>query len=132
MALGARGRVFLIALVLGLGLWLVPQTFYGQAGPWDGSGPAYPLVLFGVGLLLGWFVPGKADAVAGGLFLGQLVVLLIRVLGSAETRAIWLVSVVMLAGYTFVAGGLGALLGGLLRRRLARPPAERRVSDRRM
>ena len=132
MELGARGRVFLIALVLGLGLWLVPPTLYGQAGPWDGHGPAYPLALFVAGLLLGWFAPGKPSAVAGGLFLGQLVVLLIRVLGSAETRAIWLVSVIMLAGYTFVAAGLGALLGGLLRRRLARPPAERRVSDRRM
>jgi hypothetical protein len=43
-----------------------------------------------------------------------------------------MVGVVLLAGYTFVATGIGALLGGALRRRLG-PDAggNRRVADRR-
>jgi hypothetical protein len=130
--MGPRARIFLIAFVLGLGLWLIPSRLSSEAGPWDGNNPAYPLALFVAGLVLGWFAPGLPGAAASGLFLGQLVVLLIRVLGSAETRAVWMVSVVMLAGYTFVATGIGAMLGGALRRRLGRRAAERRVSDRRM
>jgi len=43
------------------------------------------------------------------------------------------VGVVMLGGYTFVAAGLGALLGGVVRRRMGPElPVERRVSDRRV
>jgi hypothetical protein len=42
------------------------------------------------------------------------------------------VGVVMLAGYTFVAAGVGSLLGGLLRRRLHPDVSvERRVTERR-
>jgi hypothetical protein len=65
------------------------------------------------------------------VFLGQLLVLLSRVVTSPENSELWLVGVVMLAGYTFVATGIGALLGGLLRRRVSGPESDRRVSDRR-
>jgi hypothetical protein len=66
------------------------------------------------------------------MFLGQLAILLWLVVASRENRALWLVEVVMLAGYTFVATGLGALIGSVLRRRTHPDlPVERRVSDRR-
>ncbi len=67
------------------------------------------------------------------MFLGQLAVLLWRVVSSPENSELWLVGVVMLAGYTFVAAGVGALIGGVVRRRMhPELPVERRVSDRRV
>jgi hypothetical protein len=121
-----------MGFVVGLAIWLIPARFLGQAEPWDGNSPAYPLALFGSGLLLGLLGPGKPAAAATGIFLGQLLVLMARVVSSPETSELWLVGVVMLAGYTFVASGLGALLGGLIRRRLGRTEdADRRVSERR-
>lgn len=128
----SRRTVLLIGFVIGLAIWLIPARFVGQAEPWDGNGPAYPLALFGSGLLLGLVAPGKPGASATGIFLGQLLVLIYRVVTSPENSELWLVGVVMLAGYTFVASGLGALLGGLVRRRLAPgQEADRRVSERR-
>jgi hypothetical protein len=59
-------------------------------------------------------------------------VLITRVMTSPENSELWLVGVVMLAGYTFVATGLGALLAGLMRRRWGHHlEADRRVSERR-
>ena len=128
----SRRTVLLVGFVIGLAIWLVPAQFLGQAEPWDGNSLVYPLALFASGLLLGVLGPGKPGAAATGVFLGQLLVLLSRVVTSPENSELWLVGVVMLAGYTFVASGLGALLGGLIRRRLS--PAQepdRRISERR-
>ena len=128
----SRRTVLLLGFVIGLAIWLIPAQFLGQAEPWDGNSPAYPLALFASGLLLGLLVPGKPGAAATGVFLGQLLVLMFRVVTSPENSELWVVGVVMLAGYTFVATGLGALLGGLVRRRLGHAPeADRRVSERR-
>jgi hypothetical protein len=130
--LSRRTMVLLAGFVIGLAIWLIPARFLGQAEPWDGNSPAYPLALFGSGLLLGLVGPGKPGAAATGVFLGQLVVLVYRVVTSPETSELWLVGVVMLAGYTFVATGLGALLGGLIRRKAGpAPETDRRVSERR-
>jgi hypothetical protein len=120
-----------VGFVIGLAIWLIPARFLGQAEPWDGNSPAYPLALFTSGLLLGLLGPGKPGAAATGVFLGQLLVLMYRVVTSPENSELWLVGVVMLAGYTFVASGLGALLGGLVRRRFGAVEADRRVSERR-
>lgn len=128
----SRRTVLLVGFIIGLAIWLIPSRLLGQAEPWDGNSPAYPLALFGSGLLLGLLGPGRPAAAATGIFLGQLLVLMARVVSSPETSELWLVGVVMLAGYTFVASGLGALLGGLVRRRLGRAEeADRRVSERR-
>lgn len=127
----SRPAVLLIGFVIGLGLWLIPAQFLGQAEPWDGNSPAYPVALFLGGALLGLLAPSRPGAAATGVFLGQLVVLLWRVVRSPETSELWLVGVVMLAGYTFVTTGIGALLGSLLRRRLTGPDSDRRISDRR-
>jgi hypothetical protein len=123
--------VLLVGFVIGLAIWLIPARFLGQAEPWDGNSPAYPIALFASGLLLGLLGPGKPGAAATGVFLGQLLVLMYRVVTSPENSELWLVGVVMLAGYTFVASGLGALLGGLVRRRFGGGEPNRRVSERR-
>jgi hypothetical protein len=127
----SRPAVLLIGLIMGLGLWLIPAQFFGQAEPWDGNSPAYPAALFLSGVVLGLLGPSRPGAAATGVFVGQLVVLLWRVVRSPETSELWLVGVVMLAGYTFVATGVGALLGSLLRRRITGPESDRRISDRR-
>ncbi|HKP49144.1 MAG TPA: hypothetical protein VJU17_03945 [Gemmatimonadales bacterium] len=129
----SRRAILALSFVIGLALWLIPAGFLHQSEPWDGNGPAYPLALLGSGLLLGFLAPGRPGTIVAGMFLGQLAVLLWRVISSPENSELWLVGVVMLAGYTFVASGLGALIGGVLRRRMHPDlPVERRVSDRRV
>ena len=129
----SRQAVLALAFVIDLALWLVPAGLFNQPEPWDGNGPAYPVALFCAGFLLGLVAPGRPATATAGVFLGQLVVLLWRVVASPENSELWLVGVVMLAGYTFVATGIGALLGGLIRRKTSPDaPAERRVSDRRV
>jgi hypothetical protein len=130
----SRQVVLLLGCLIGLALWLVPAGFMNQPEPWDGSGPAYPLALLASGLLLGLLAPGNPGTIVASVFLGQLAVLIWRVVASPENSALWLVGVVMLAGYTFVATGLGALLGGLLRRRISPElrSVDRRATDRRV
>jgi hypothetical protein len=124
--------VLALGFIIGLALWLVPAGFLHQPEPWDGNGPAYPLALLASGLVVGFLAPGRPGTTVASVFLGQLAVLLWRVVASPENSELWLVGVVMLAGYTFVATGLGALLGGLIRRRMGPEiPVDRRVSDRR-
>lgn len=127
----SRPAVLAVGFVLGLGLWLVPAEFLGESEPWDATGPAYPLALLGGGLLLGFLGPGRPGAAVAGMFGGQLAVLISRVVSGPETSELWLVGVVMLAGYTFVASGIGALLGSAVRHRVS-SQRDRRVSDRRM
>lgn len=127
----SRRAVLVAGFIIGLGLWLIPAQFLGQSEPWDANSPAYALALFVAGLLLCLFAPGLPGAAATGVFLGQLVVLLSRVVTNPENSELWLVGVVILGGYTFVATGIGGLLGTLLRRRLAAPDSDRRVADRR-
>ena len=128
----SRRTILLIGFCIGLALWLVPAQFMGVSEPWDGNSPAYPLALLVGGLLLGFLGPSRPGAAVTGLFLGQLAVMLWRVVTNPGNSELWLVGVVMLAGYTSVASGVGAMLGSLLRRRLhPEIPVERRVSDRR-
>jgi hypothetical protein len=129
----SRRAVLLVGFVIGLALWLVPAEFMNVSEPWDGNSPAYPLALVLSGLLLGFLGPNRPGAAVTGVFLGQLAALIWRVVAHPENSELWLVGVVMLAGYTFVAAGIGAIVGGLLRRRLHPDTSvERRVSDRRL
>jgi hypothetical protein len=128
----SRRVVLLIGFLVGLGLWLVPAEFMDLSEPWDGNGPGYALALVLSGLVLGFLSPSRPGAVVTGVFLGQLAVLLWRVVASPENSELWLVGIVMLAGYTSVAAGIGAMIGSLIRRRLhPETPIDRRVSDRR-
>ncbi len=129
----SRRAILALSFIIGLALWLIPAGLLHQSEPWDGNGPAYPLALLATGLLLGFLAAGRPGTIVAGVFLGQLAVLLWRVVSSPENSELWLVGVVMLGGYTFVAAGLGALIGGVVRRRTGPElPAERRVSDRRV
>lgn len=133
MARFSRRVVVVAGFMIGLGIWLIPAGFMNVFEPWDGNGPAYPLVLLITGLLLGFFGPSRPAAAVIGVFLGQLAVLLWRVVTSPESSELWLVGIVVLAGYTSVATGIGAVLGSRLRRWLAPDPGvERRVADRRL
>jgi len=69
-------------------------------------------------LVLGFLAPGQPVAAIAGVFLGQLLVLLGRVISNPATSDLWLVSTMLLAGYTFVACGTGAVAGNALRRKL--------------
>lgn len=128
----SRRAVLIAGFILGLALWLVPWLLLGESEPWDGHGPAYPLTLLLLGLGLGFLGPGRPGAAAAGLFAGQFLVLIYLVMtrpGSSET---WMISVLLLGGYTFVVAGIGAFLGGILRQRFfPQADADRRVADRR-
>lgn len=127
----SRPIVLLLGFILGLGLWLIPAQLFGVPEPWDGSGPAYPLALLASGLLLGFLGPGRPGAAVAGVFAGQFVVLVARVVSNPANSELWVVSAMLLAGYTFVVTGAGALLGSMVRRRLApEASSDRRASDR--
>lgn len=129
----SRRAVLLLGLVIGLAIWLVPAQLFGQPEPWDSSGPIYPLALLGSGLFLGFLGPGRTGAAVAGAFAGQFLVLVGRVVANPASSELWVVSAFLLAGYTFVVTGIGALLGSMVRRRLAPDPEpDRRISDRRI
>jgi hypothetical protein len=129
----SRRAVLILGFIIGLAVWLVPGLLLGESEPWDGHGPAYPLTLLLVGLALGFLGPGRPGAVEAGVFAGQLLALIYRVLTNPSGGETWMISVLLLGGYTFVVSGIGAFLGGTFRRRLAPQPeaADRRVGDRR-
>jgi hypothetical protein len=125
-----RLAVFIVGTTLGLVLWAVPALLLDEPLPWDSRGPLYAVALLIIGIFLGFVGPGQLIAALSGLFIGQLIVLLARVVANPATSELWLVSGMLLAGYTFVAAGLGAVLGSALRRRYGRVPrtGERRRS----
>jgi hypothetical protein len=121
----SRLAVFIVGAALGLALWVVPALLSDEPLPWDSQGPMFALALLLIGIMLGFFGPGQPVAAIAGVLVGQLLVLLGRVMTNAATSDLWLVSAMLLAGYTFVAGGIGAVLGNALRRRLGPVPRER-------
>jgi hypothetical protein len=128
----SRRAVLIAGFIVGLALWLVPWLLLAEPEPWDGHGPAYPLTLLLIGLGLGFLGPGRPGAAVAGVFAGQFLALIYRVMtrpGGSET---WMISVLLLGGYTFVVAGIGAFLAGTLRQRFfPQTEADRRVADRR-
>jgi hypothetical protein len=128
----SRRAVLVTGFIVGLCLWLVPAQFMHLSEPWNANAPGYPIALVITGLVLGFLAPSRPGAAVSGVFLGQLAVIIWRVATHTENGEFVLVGVVMLAGYTFVAAGIGAFAGSMLRRRMhPEIPVERRVSDRR-
>jgi hypothetical protein len=124
----SRLAVFILGAALGLALWVVPALLSDEPLPWDSQGPVYALALLIIGLILGFLGPGQTIATVAGVFIGQLIVLLGRVMTNPATSELWLVTAMLLAGYTVVAGGIGAMVGNAIRRRL---DPTRRSGDRR-
>jgi hypothetical protein len=124
----SRLVVLILGAALGLALWVVPALLSDESLPWNSRGPVYAVGLLIIGFILGFLGPGQPIAVVAGVFIGQLLVLLTRVVATSAMRELWLVSAMLLAGYTVVAAGVGAVLGNALRRRLVPVP---RQGDRR-
>jgi hypothetical protein len=108
-----------IGLALGAGIWLLSFTVTGREEPWDATGLYYPAALVGSGLLGGFMVPGHWGEVATGIFTGQALVLLGRVMSDPGNGGLWPLGILMLALYSLLAF-LGSGLGSGLRRRVRR------------
>jgi hypothetical protein len=108
-----------LGLALGAAIWLLSATITGGREPWDSAGPYYPAALFGAGIVGGLLIPGHWAEVAAGIFAGQALVLLGRVMSEPGSGGLWPLGLLMLAGYTLLAL-LGAAAGSVFRRRLSR------------
>ena len=124
----SRLVVLILGAALGLALWVVPALLSDESLPWNSQGPVYAVGLLLIGFILGFLGPGQPIAAVAGVFIGQLLVLLTRIVATSAMRELWLLSAMLLAGYTVVAAGVGAVLGNALRRRLVPVP---RGEDRR-
>jgi hypothetical protein len=109
-----------IGLALGAAIWVLSASITGRPEPWDANGPYYPAVLLLAGFLGGVLVPGHWGEVAVGVYAGQALVLLGRVLSDIGSGGLWPLGLVVLALYSLIAL-VGALLGSALRRLANRP-----------
>jgi hypothetical protein len=104
-----------IGLVLGAGIWVLSASITGRQEPWDSPGTYYAAALLGAGLIGGFLVPAHWAEVAVGVFIGQAVVLLARVLADPADGGLWPLGVLLLGVYSLLSL-LGAGMGSRLRR----------------
>jgi hypothetical protein len=104
-----------IGLVLGAGIWVLSASITGRQEPWDSPGMYYAAALLGAGLIGGFLVPAHWAEVAVGVFIGQAVVLLARVLADPADGGLWPLGVLLLGVYSLLSL-LGAGMGSRLRR----------------
>jgi hypothetical protein len=104
-----------IGLALGAAIWVLSASITGRPEPWDANGPYYPAALLLAGFLGGVLVPGHWGEVAIGVYAGQALVLLGRVLSDTGSGGLWPLGLVVLALFSLIALA-GALLGSALRR----------------
>ncbi len=109
-----------IGLVLGAGIWVLSASITGRQEPWDSPGMYYAGALLGAGLVGGFLVPAHWVEVAVGVFIGQALVLLARVLADPANGGLWPLGVLLLGFYSLLSL-LGAALGSRLRRMTAPP-----------
>lgn len=107
-----------IGLALGAAIWVLSRSFTGRDEPWDAAGSYYVVALFGSGGVGGFVVPGHWAEVAVGVFSGQAMVLMARVLAEPGSGGLWPLGILLLALYSLLAL-LGAVLGSGLRRLVA-------------
>jgi hypothetical protein len=81
----------------------------------------YAVTLLGAGVIGGFLVPGHWAEVALGVFTGQAVVLLARVLAEPASGGLWPLGLLFLGVYSLLAL-VGAGLGSGLRRAVGRRP----------
>ena len=104
-----------IGLALGAAIWVLSASITGRTEPWDASGIYYPGALLIAGFLGGLLVPGHWGEVAIGVYVGQALVLLGRVLSDPGSGGLWPLGLMMLALYSLIALA-GAILGSAIRR----------------
>lgn len=104
-----------IGLALGAGIWVLSASITGHQEPWDSPGVYYAAALVGAGVIGGFLVPGHWAEVAVGVFTGQAVVLLARVLAEPATGGLWPLGILFLGLYSLLAL-VGAGVGSGLRR----------------
>jgi hypothetical protein len=104
-----------IGLVLGAAIWVLSASITGRQEPWDSPGMYYAAALLGAGLIGGFLVPAHWAEVAVGVFIGQAVVLLARVLADPADGGLWPLGVLLLGVYSLLSL-LGASMGSRLRR----------------
>lgn len=109
-----------IGLVLGAGIWVLSASITGRQEPWDSPGLYYAAALVGAGLVGGFLVPAHWAEVAVGVFIGQAVVLLARVMADPANGGLWPLGLLLLGFYSLLSL-LGAGLGSRLRRLTAAP-----------
>jgi len=100
-----------IGLALGAGIWILSASITGHREPWDSPGLYYAAGLLGAGVIGGFLVPGHWAEVAVGVFTGQAVVLLARVLADPASGGLWPLGILFLGLYsllTLVGAGLGS------------------------
>jgi hypothetical protein len=110
-----------IGLVLGAGIWVLSASITGHQEPWDSPGMYYSAALLAAGVIGGFLVPGHWAEVAVGVFAGQAVVLLARVLAEPASGGLWPLGILFLGLYSLLAL-VGAGLGAGLRRIAAGRP----------
>jgi hypothetical protein len=104
-----------IGLTLGAAIWVLSASITGHQEPWDSPGIYYSAALLSAGVIGGFLVPGHWAEVAIGVFTGQAVVLLARVLAEPASGGLWPLGVLFLGLYSLLAL-VGAGLGSGLRR----------------
>lgn len=104
-----------IGLALGAAIWVLSASITGHQEPWDSPGIYYSAALLCAGVIGGFLVPGHWAEVAVGVFTGQAVVLLARVLAEPARGGLWPLGVLFLGLYSLLAL-VGAGLGSGLRR----------------
>jgi hypothetical protein len=98
---------------------MLSATVTGQPEPWDSPGIYYPAALLGAGMIGGLLVPGHWVEVAVGMFSGQAVVMLARVLAEPASGGLWPLGVLFLGVYSLLAL-VGAVFGSGVRRLVRR------------
>ena len=109
-----------IGLAFGAAIWVLSASITGRPEPWDANSAYYPVALLVAGFVGGFLVPGHWGEVAVGVYAGQALVLLGRVLSDTGSGGLWPLGLIVLALYSLVALA-GALLGSALRRFANRP-----------
>jgi hypothetical protein len=104
-----------IGLALGAAIWVLSASITGRQEPWDVPGLYYPAALIIAGVVGGLLVPGHWVEAAIGIYAGQALVLLGRVLSDPGGGGLWPLGLVMLGLYSLLAL-VGTLLGSALRR----------------
>ena len=112
---------FVIGAIGGAGVWLLSPLVTGHAEPWDAASGYYSGALFLAGLLGSLAVPTHPVVVVVGIFAGQVLVLMGRVVADPASGGLWPLGILFLGLYSVVAL-VGAVVGSVVGRRRDHAP----------